>query len=33
VLNRQIMDLTDKLEVKMYDSADTELAKSGANLK
>ena len=33
VLNRQIMDLTDKLEVKMYGSADTELAKSDANLK
>jgi len=33
VLNRQIIDLTDKLEVKMYGSADTELAKSDANLK
>jgi len=33
VLNRQIIDLTNKLEVKMYGSADTELAKSDANLK
>ena len=33
VLNRQIIDLTDKLEVKIYGSADTELAKSDANLK
>ena len=33
VLNRQIMDLTDKLEVKMYGSADTESTKSDANLK
>jgi hypothetical protein len=33
VLNRQILDLTDKLEVKIYGSADTELAKSDANLK
>ena len=33
VLNRQIIDLTDKLEVKMYGSADKELAKSDANLK
>ena len=33
VLNRQIIDLTDKLEVKIYGSADTELAKSDVNLK
>ena len=33
VLNRQIMDLTDKLEVKIYGSADTESTKSDANLK
>jgi hypothetical protein len=33
VLNRQIIDLTNILEVKMYGSADTELAKSDANLK
>jgi hypothetical protein len=33
VLNRQIIDLTDKLEVKMYGSADTESTKSDANLK
>jgi len=33
VLNRQIMDLTDKLEVKMYGSADTDSTKSVANLK
>ena len=28
VLNRQIMDMTDKLEVKIYGSADTESKKS-----
>jgi len=33
VLNRQIMDLTDKLEVKIYGSAYTESTKSDANLK
>ena len=33
VLNRQIIDLTNKLEVKMSGLADTELAKSDANLK
>ena len=33
VLNRQIIDLTDKLEVKMYGSAYTQSTKSDANLK
>jgi hypothetical protein len=33
VLNRQIMDMTDKLEVKIYGSADAESTKSDANLK
>jgi len=33
VLNRQIMDMTEKLEVKIYGSADTESTKSDANLK
>jgi len=33
VLNRQIMDMTDKLEVKIYGSADAESEKSDANLK
>jgi len=33
VLNRQIMDMTDKLEVKIYGSADTDSTKSVANLK
>jgi hypothetical protein len=33
VLNRQIIDLTNKLEVKMYGSADIESTKSDANLK
>jgi len=33
VLNRQIIDLTNKLEVKMYGLADTESTKSDANLK
>jgi len=33
VLNRQIMDLTDKLEVKIYGSADSESTKSDVNLK
>lgn len=33
VLNRQIMDLTDKLEVKIYGSVNIESTKSDANLK
>jgi len=33
VLNRQIMDMTDKLEVKIYGSANAESEKSDANLK
>jgi len=33
VLNRQIVDLTDRLEIKIYGSADTESTKSDANLK
>ena len=33
VLNRQIIDLTDKLEVRMYGFADTESTKSDFNLK
>jgi hypothetical protein len=33
VLNRQIMDMTDKLEVKLYGSANAESEKSDANLK
>ena len=33
VLNRQILDLTDKLEVKIYGSADSESTKSDVNLK
>ena len=33
VLNRQIMDMTEKLEVKIYGSADVESEKSDANLK
>jgi len=33
VLNRQIMDLTDKLEVKIYGSAVAESEKSDANLE
>ena len=33
VLNRQIMDLTDKLEVKIYGSAIAESEKSDANLE
>jgi len=33
VLNHQIMDMTEKLEVKIYGLADTESTKSDANLK
>ena len=33
VLNSQIMDMTEKLEVKLYGSADAESAKSDANRK
>ena len=33
VLNRQIIDLTEKFEVKIYGSADAESEKSDANLK
>ena len=33
VLNRQIIDMTDKLEVQIYGSADAESEKSDANLK
>jgi hypothetical protein len=33
VLNHQIMDMTEKLEVKIYGSADAESEKSEANLK
>jgi hypothetical protein len=33
LLNRQIMDMTDKLEVKIYGSANAESEKSDANLK
>jgi hypothetical protein len=33
VLNRQIMDMTEKLEVKIYGSTDVESEKSDANLK
>jgi hypothetical protein len=33
VLNRKIMDMTEKLEVKIYSSADTESTKSDTNLK
>ena len=33
VLNHQIMDLTEKLEVKIYGSANAESEKSDANLK
>lgn len=33
VLNRQIMDLTDKLEIKIYGSADTDSTKCDTNLK
>jgi hypothetical protein len=33
VLNRQIMDMTEKLEVKIYGSTDVESEKSDANMK
>ena len=33
VLNRQIMDMTEKFEVKIYGSLDAESEKSEANLK
>jgi hypothetical protein len=33
VLNRQIIDMTEKLEVKIYGSADTESEKTDTNLK
>ena len=33
VLNRQIMDMTTKFEVKIYGSADTQSTKSDTNMK